>query len=217
MRSRLLAATLALAALAEASAATSVILVDNFHAEGTDAAAELVHPSSFFATAFTTGTSPAIIQTVAVKFYNGDSTAHNLVAHLYSDAGGLPGGLLASSAQASVPNGALSEGVFDFGAVGIDSLSTYWLVYHLVEATSAEAVYGPFTSEDTEVSDYGWTIGWDSAYSLNGGASWTLDTTDLSHLRISGVLGTIPEPASFTAIAGFVAGAATLRRRRRAF
>lgn len=196
------------------TAVQAVTLVDNFDNEGTDAAAELTNLSQYFATEFTTGSSAAVIWTATVKFYNDDNQSHNLIAYLYSASAGLPGTLLATSATANVPFGVPSEAVFDFGAYGVDANTSYWLVYSLLEPVNMEAVYGWFTSDDAETSDYGWTIGWDSARS-NDGDTWILDATDLSYVRLEGRLGTIPEPSTYAGFAGLAAGAFVLGLRRR--
>lgn len=196
------------------TAAQAVVLVDNFANEGTDAAAELTNLSQYFATQFTTGPSAAVISTATVKFYNDDNQSHTLVAYLYSNStDGLPDTRLVTSATASVPNGAPSEPVFDFGAYAMSANTSYWLVYSLLEPSNVEPVYGWFTSDNAETSDYGWTIGWDSARSADGGSTWVLDENDLSFIRLES--GVIPEPSTYASVAGLAVGALALGLRRR--
>jgi hypothetical protein len=197
------------------TAAQAVTLVHNFDTEGTDAASEMTGLSQYYATQFTTGASEAVISTATVLLYNGDNQSHSLAAYFYSDSAGLPGALLATSATASIPNGMPSEATFDFGAFGVNAHTSYWLVYSLLEPTNVQSVYGPFTSENAETSAYGWTIGWDSARSGNSGETWTLDTTDLSVIRLEGTLGAIPEPSTCASLAGLAVGAVALGLRRR--
>ena len=149
---------------------------------------------------FTTGSSSATIDSVAVLSYFNSGTPEDFTVGIYSDASGVPGSLLSNGALTG-PTTLETEttDIYDATGLTLSPNTAYWVVFSN-PAGAANYVEVKNTSSTTFTSTAGWVFG-QTAVSTSGlSGPWNLDSNLNALIAINGTAA-VPEP-SVLALAG---------------
>lgn len=216
--SRLLAAAVCASAVfmtVAAHAAPANVVYGNLGANGTGSLAgtntdygggSLSDPVASLAQGFTTGSSTdyLTLKAVTLGLFSNDTPAGRTVS-IFSDAGGVPGSVLYTSASQEVTS--TGKYTFTFSNPVLSANTNYWIV---PSGPASWYLNSPFSSPQGQNSS-GWTYLGTKQVLTATPTNWV--DADLPNYSVS--VQAVPEPSTW-ALAGIgVAGAALLRWRRR--
>jgi hypothetical protein len=169
---------------------------------------------------FTTGSNSWTLNSVTLGLLkNNVAFTGDVTAYIYSDSGGTPAGLLASSVTThTLPaNTSINaEYTFSFSGQSLSGSTTYWVA--VSGAASNAGLNWKGTSDNSQSTSVGWSIA-DTGprTSSDSGSSWgSASSLGVGIFSVSAT-SAIPEPSTYAAICGAaVLGLAAWRRKRRA-
>lgn len=204
--------------LVTGSARASQVVFGNLGSDGSDAilsTSTLITSSAWIAQGFSTGASTTrlFVDQIVLGLEDNGAGAVNTTISIWSNSGGSPGSLLATSSSQSVS--AETKYTFVFGAFELTPSTSYWVV--LKDAGSrwnfASSEEAPSQQNSSGYSYLG------TIRTTNAGSSWTSSSLNtIASLSISASQASpepIPEPGTWAAAALLVSAAAYARWRRR--
>lgn len=173
----------------------------------------VISNGSVVANSFTTSNEPLPLESATLLLGASAGGGMSFVVSLYSDNLGTPAAMLTGLTGNSMPSAA-GEYTYTAGTGGfaLAANTTYWLRVELSAPVLNSSATVPWseTSDLSESSPEGWTMGTRVSQSVNNGAAgaWTLDPTRAMMFS----LNVVPEPAS--AALALLSSGLLFRRRR---
>lgn len=205
-----------LAALVGISAQAQTVFVSNLDQASSWTTVGWVGGNSILfqaAGSFTTSAASLDIGSVslAMRDANGTTSA-TFSVRLFSDAAGLPGASLATFSGESNPS---TEGIYAYTLASpytVATNTTYWIVASAPgQASNFDYFRWKDVDSNTSTSDYGWSLGFQSAGSNDGGLNFEASGNEAVFAVGAAA---IPEPSTYAVLAGLAAlGLAAWRRR----
>jgi hypothetical protein len=165
--------------------------------------------------------SAAILTSVTVDYltFLGGTPTHGLEVNLWSDAGGTPGGLIASGIQPAIIASSFADTVYGMAGRRISAgvslpltAGTYWITLKPIDLLSGGDAY--FSVRDSTLVNGAATVGRDIIGNVYGWNTWTTlpypGAGGTTSMEIMGEI--IPAPGTLAGVG--VLGVCGLRRRR---
>jgi len=201
---------IALIVLGHLARAESVSLFNNMSqpVEGAIIISETRH---VYASAFETGSQATLVTEAGFYGVNYDTTDHQVILSIYTNAAGKPGDWLGSFTPISISAGSNLIGPTT-GSILLSANATYWITYQLAENITGSYLGFFYTGSAATASGSQFSVSpLEKAFSADGGITWNADTAGSLQFSLSG--SAVPEP-SIAALLALGIGAYFLRRGR---
>jgi hypothetical protein len=168
--------------------------------------------NSSIANSFTTGSTMLTLESVTLFMANANASLDNggFGLGLYSDLGGQPDvfPLFVSFTGSSHP---ATSGNYTYtaSAFSLDPNTTYWLVARVSSGPPDTAYEWGATSDLSQASNSGWSIGTTAIQNLDVGFGWIPDTSTAQLFSVQ----VVPEPSAALLVIGSGAGLLVWRKR----